>query len=312
MAHAGGGAVFAADVTPAELAARPRQPKQKRKESSSAQYARTANKWWPAFTKAAGWDPKEKLNFLDASGNPIDGTFRQLFIWLYEQNVTKGVFKPMLAWAQATLNEQLAARLLPLRPEYVCKLPGVIERKDEIFTNARQCHMEHMTDLQAAVESDLGPVKMAEMVRVCLNVDVPGTSPLFCMQILFELRATHQQAARHDDLRGERFAHMFARCAEKVGPRGMPMLCNVTNGGKTNNNGRVMYSAVLPHRNPLFCSMFAKGALLLWRFLVRRRSSAQLQLCNLSGARADHGRIVPRRARPIRHFQTRRASSSRQ
>ena len=40
---------------------------------------------------------------------------------------------------------------------------------------------------------------------------VPNTSPLFNMQILFELRATHQQGARHDDLRDEVFAFMFAR-----------------------------------------------------------------------------------------------------
>lgn len=48
----------------------------------------------------------------------------------------------------------------------------------------------------------------------------------------------------------------------------MLMLCNVTDGGKTNNNGRIKYSAVLPHRNPLLCCMFAKGAALLWRFRV--------------------------------------------
>ena len=112
---AGGGAggsrqPLADDVTVEELAARPKQPKQPRKESSSAQYAKTANKWWPAFLKYAGWDGAVKGNFLDEAGEPIDGTFRQLFIWLYEQDVTKGVFKPMLAWAQAKLNEQRSAK----------------------------------------------------------------------------------------------------------------------------------------------------------------------------------------------------------
>ena len=60
--------------------------------------------------KYAGWDGAVKGNFLDEAGEPIDGTFRQLFIWLYEQDVTKGVFKPMLAWAQAKLNEQRSAK----------------------------------------------------------------------------------------------------------------------------------------------------------------------------------------------------------
>lgn len=106
------------------------------------------------------------------------------------------------------------------------------------------------------------------MVRRCLALEVPQTGPMFSLQTLFELRATHQQAARHDDLRAEMFAHMFTRRSEKVGPAGMPLLCNVTDGGKTNNNGRISYSAVLPHRNPLLCSMFAKGAALVWRFRV--------------------------------------------
>ena len=61
---------------------------------------------------------------------------------------------------------------------------------------------------------------------------------------------------------------MFARRTEKVGAAGMPLLCNVTDGGKTNKNGRVSYSAVLPHRNPLFCCIFAKGAMLVWRLRV--------------------------------------------
>ena len=88
---------LADDVTVEELAARPKQPKAPRKESSTAQYAKTSNKWWPAFLKHAGWDGTVKGNFLDEAGKPIDGTFRQLFIWLYEQDVTKGVYKPMLA-----------------------------------------------------------------------------------------------------------------------------------------------------------------------------------------------------------------------
>lgn len=190
------------DLTIEELAARPRQPKEPRKESSSKQYQKTANKWWKKFLEHAGWDESVKGTFLDEAGHPIDGTFRQLFIWLYEQDVSKGIFKPMLAWAQAKLNEQRTARKLSPLPDYVGKLPGIRERKDEIYTGSRLCHMEFMTDLQACVESDLGFDKMVAMVELCLHCEVPHTSPLFCMQILFELRATHQQAARHDDLRG--------------------------------------------------------------------------------------------------------------
>ena len=92
---------FADDVTAEELAARPKQPRAPRKESSEEVYSSSANKWWPKFIKAAGWDGTEKGVFIDAAGNPIDGTFRQLFIWLYEHDgMTKSVYKTMLAWAQ--------------------------------------------------------------------------------------------------------------------------------------------------------------------------------------------------------------------
>ena len=262
------GAVFADDITVEELAAREKQPAAKRKQSSSDQYDKSAKKWWTVFLKAAKWDEAVKGNFVNEAGEPCDGTFRRLFIWLYEQDVTKGVFNPMLAWAQARLNTQLQARMLPERPDYVCKVVGVKSRKDEIYGGARQSHMECMMDLQAAIESDIGFDKMIQMVEVCLNCDVPGTSELFCMQILFELRATHQEGARHDDLRDEVFAHIFARFAKKLGPRGMWMRLNVTDGGKTNNNGRISYSAVLPHHNPLLCTIFAKAMLFPWRFLI--------------------------------------------
>ena len=112
----------------------------------------------------------------------------------------------MLAWAQSELNRQLEERMINA-PQwtraYVCSLPGVKNRKDEIFTGARECHMELMSDLQAAIESDIQFDGMRRMVMRCLLLEVPGTSPLFSLQTLFELRATHQQASRHDDLRAE-------------------------------------------------------------------------------------------------------------
>ena len=192
------------DVTAEQLRARQKQPAASaRQDSTNNQYAATSQKWWPMFLKAAQWDANDKAHWLDADGKPRDGIFRQLFIWLYEQDVSKSIFKTMLAWAQARLNQQLSERLLSPLAAYVCNLPGIKERKDEIFSNARQQHIEHMTDLQAAVESDIGFSQMDALIRRCMRCHVPQTSPLFSLQILFELRATHQQAARHDDLRTE-------------------------------------------------------------------------------------------------------------
>ena len=82
-------AVLPETVTADELAARSaRQPGAAQKDSSVAAYAATSGKWWPMFLKAASWDANDVNNFLDAEGKPRDGIFIQLFVWLYEQDVT--------------------------------------------------------------------------------------------------------------------------------------------------------------------------------------------------------------------------------
>ena len=88
------------------------------------------------------------------------------------------------------------------------------------------------------------------------------------MQTAFETRQTHQAAERHDDLRDETLSHMFQRtCKGFPGNTGlcmsyngmMPVLCNVTDGGKTNKNNNICYNGVVPNKNPLFCAMFSRG-----------------------------------------------------
>ena len=109
-----GTAPLADDFTAEELAARSKQPESARAVSSNNQYYGTpVKKWWAQFCAKAKWDPVQKMQFLDVAGNPIDGTFRQFFVYLYEQDgMTKGVFKPCLQWAQAELNTQRENRLL--------------------------------------------------------------------------------------------------------------------------------------------------------------------------------------------------------
>ena len=267
------------DVTAEELAARPKQPANPRKRDTPEDtYKNARNKWWPKFCAHAGWDTTAKLVLLDLDGSPIDGTFRQFLIWLYEEEVGKSVFKGCMQWMQAELNRQRVARLLQPMKEHVCNVPGVKERKDEIYSKQRQLHILHMDDLQAEIESNIGTEKMLELVDTCLQLNISGTNGLFCCQALFELRASHQQCARHDDLRDEMLAHIFCRSTKAVafGNRSMPMLCNVTDGGKTNQNGRISYSAVLPAKNPALCTIFAKGIAFVWRFCVMKVSFPEL------------------------------------
>ena len=76
--------VLADDTTVEDLAARGKQPGKPHGKSSEVQYEAARKKYWLGFCKYANWDPVEKAVFLEADGTVRDGTFRQLFIWLYE------------------------------------------------------------------------------------------------------------------------------------------------------------------------------------------------------------------------------------
>ena len=93
-------------------------------------------------------------------------------------------------------------------------------------------------------------------------------SPSLPVPFLMQVRATHQMSSRHDDLRDERLSSHFVRNSPKLGKYGADILCNVSNGGKTNANGNIVYCGAAPHRNPLLCCIFARACLLLTRFHV--------------------------------------------
>ena len=62
----------------------------------------------------------------------------------------------MLAWAQAELNQQLLAKNRHPMNNYVGTLPGVIQRKQSVFSSSRWEAMEAMQDLQADINADIG------------------------------------------------------------------------------------------------------------------------------------------------------------
>ena len=62
--------------------------------------------------------------------------------------MTKAPFKNALFWAQKELNIQRAKKQQRNLDEYLSKLPGVKELKDEIYTETRYQKLEAMADLQ--------------------------------------------------------------------------------------------------------------------------------------------------------------------
>lgn len=109
---------------------------------------------------------------------------------------------------------------------------------------------------------------MLEIVDALLNGEVDGLSPLMHYNTLFEIRASHQQFARHSDLRPERLSRMFTRILPSVGPDGLEVIFSVSDDGKTNVNGRLETDAVMPHRNPILGADFCKAAMMLYRWNV--------------------------------------------
>jgi len=90
-------------------------------------------------------------------------------------------------------------------------------------------------------------------------------NPLNQLNVLVELRDTHQTMDRHDGVSKEVSAQCFTRFREDVGPHGAHVYSCVSDGGKTNKNGNSVYNARLPHQNPLLCEIFARGGQHLWR-----------------------------------------------
>lgn len=115
---------------------------------------------------------------------------------------------------------------------------------------------------------------MLEMCRMLWSLRLPSddmkstTSPFYQHNTLYELRITHQTQQRFNDVEMDTAAHSFTKFYEDIGPRaGQRMLCQLSDGGKTNKNNNRHYSGVLPHRNPLLCAIFARGGLLLHRYI---------------------------------------------
>lgn len=173
-----------------------------------------------------------------------------------------------------TLNKYLALKGMPtVEAGYILNLPGVRQCADSISDMQREKSMNSMEDLQAHIDTGIKHAQMDRACRMLWNLQLPNssgnglTTALLQHNTLVELRQTYTTQQRFNDLEREMFAHNFTRFREDIGPRGQTILCQVSDGGKTNKNNNLHYTGILPHRNPLWCAVFARGALHLHRFI---------------------------------------------
>lgn len=118
------------------------------------------------------------------------------------------------------------------------------------------------------MNADISTNEMLAMVHALLDFDLhTEMSENMMLLTLFELRATHQRLARHDDLRQELLPREFTKVLQAIGPNGVECSVNVTDGGKTNPNGQFICALLIPSRNPLLGADHAKAVMMLWRWL---------------------------------------------
>ena len=231
------------------------------------------------FIKIAKWDKLDRCTevFLeldkDGEWTPKDNTFIRFAYYLHQTKVSPSTFKNCMAMCWNQLNEYLVAKnARRVQEGFILNIYGVRECQTRILETHRTKDMLEMNDIQGQFESGISKTDMMQMASTLWRLDLPCAKrtfvPLTQLNCLMELTGTHQTQDRHDDLQREVFAQCFTRFREDIGPNGRHIHCTVSKGGKTNKNGNRVYTAMLPHRNPLLCGVAARGCLYLHRFLV--------------------------------------------
>lgn len=122
-------------------------------------------------------------------------------------------------------------------------------------------------DIQAHLESEITQEQMVHAARSLLGRD-PNLrmGELYALNTLVDLRSTHMMSGRSEYDREEKLCFNFTRSMPRIGRNGHTATCVLTNGGKTNSSGRLVYSGTVAHANPLLAYCAAKGLLLGYRF----------------------------------------------
>jgi hypothetical protein len=262
------------NIAPPELSSIPAGPAGKGgRVSSSGIYSTIFKAWWKDFCEWAKWDPVAKLVFIDEAGVPVDNTFRAFLTYCYDNGAGYSTYKLVRASMQCELERQALCheRRPRIEEKYIANISEVKRFSMLLNKNERKKseRIEEAVDIQAELGGDLDEDKMVELAWACLKREIGTQSWLLSFQALAEVRYGHQGVMRHDDMRSLFFIMMFVRDIKSIGPTGMPALHFVSDGGKTNANGNYQYSAFLPHKNPLLCTLFITALCLLERFLGR-------------------------------------------
>jgi hypothetical protein len=155
---------------------------------------------------------------------------------------------------------------------------GTVNNDQAILALRRECHKEDSmkdivngADLQADLDNKITQPQMATLMKLPFLSQDEGilrTSLIARLNVTQGIARTSQMLQRSDDFLGETYGQRFIRTIEPIGPAGTEASMKVTKHGKTLNNGRKQYSAMIPHRNPLFSAIAWEGVVELYRISV--------------------------------------------
>ena len=250
------------------------QFKQQKKRTYS-QYG-TAGRRLEAYIAEKGYDPTETKTFLNPDGSKKDNFMafcEELAEYLDRQpDMTYSVMSNALSFVSRELNDQLYLAGKPSE-RYVRSITEVkrIEDKwkairfDPVFVTEHG-ELEYK-DIQANLDDPLTMGQRLDGCRHLLNNTVDGLGILYHLNTQYEFTITHSVASRSEDIRAENLACGFVRRMPTIGSTGTDALFFMSNGGKTNQKGRLIYRGSICHRNPLLCPIAAKGRIFMMRWL---------------------------------------------
>ena len=180
-------------------------------------------------------------------------------------------FKTIWAALFLQVNDQRAKKRVESLAEGSLWKIGIVSHIVKVFRERRR-HLSLTTivDIQAHLHARITDQDILNCCKTLWDCGMQNSSVLFNLCTLAEFLTTHATACRFDQMNNSFFRHLFAYKLKGVGVKvqGAPALATITNGGKANKNGHVIYTSMLMHVNPLRCATAALGAYFLWRFLV--------------------------------------------
>jgi hypothetical protein len=155
---------------------------------------------------------------------------------------------------------------------------GVVNNDQVILALRRESHKEDSmkdivngADFQADLDNKITQPQMATLMKLAFlsqDEDILKTSLVARLNVTQGIARTSQMLQRSDDFLGETYGQRFIRTIDPIGPAGTESSMKVTKHGKTLKNGRKQYSAMIPHRNPLFSAIAWEGVVEIYRISV--------------------------------------------